>query len=522
MNEQRHRIGQQILEVTIPDAGAAWALQDELSRIQARRLESIIDRCCTEASAPDRLHRIDSLEVDLGVIDLDHLEDELGAKLEEALQKALERRIREEDERIARRGEDPEVTARIELLDTFVQTGTLPWWADATRPRVFEEALAFLMARDASALVAWVRALGRAREALPRLVRHASDAQLAALCKALFPVRGRALEDIVAELVALLESRREIAGMTAERFRVSLWTALLGLAITADGGAPAPVVSWREFLVRAARTAGVTYPAFVIGLDTLVPPGETTLGAVIGQLARAARAEALADDAAIAEEMRHEDNATTGASGALLRAGREAESGELRGEMCAATAARAAAVEGTPIFEATSREPEELYVENAGLVVLWPFLGHFFGRLGLMEDNRFLTVGAQHRAVGLLQHLATGERARAEYQLPLAKVLCGVPLEEPLDFGPEVSDAEAEESVNLLSAVVAHAPILRDMSIEGLRGSFLIRKGVLSVRDEAWLLQVERVTYDVVLDRFPWSVGCVRLPWMEGVVWVEW
>ncbi len=37
-----------------------------------------------------------------------------------------------------------------------------------------------------------------------------------------------------------------------------------------------------------------------------------------------------------------------------------------------------------------------------------------------------------------------------------------------------------------------------------------------------WLLRVERVSYDVVLDRFPWGLGWVKLPWMEAPLYVEW
>jgi hypothetical protein len=45
---------------------------------------------------------------------------------------------------------------------------------------------------------------------------------------------------------------------------------------------------------------------------------------------------------------------------------------------------------------------------------------------------------------------------------------------------------------------------------------------VLSARDGAWLLRVQRETYDVVLDRFPWSITWVKLPWMNTLLRVAW
>ena len=166
---------------------------------------------------------------------------------------------------------------------------------------------------------------------------------------------------------------------------------------------------------------------------------------------------------------------------------------------------------------------EELYIGNAGLVILWPFLGQFFEQLGLLEERQFRDEVARHRAVGLLQFLADGRpEPPPEYLLPLNKVLCGVDVEEVFDFGPPFTDAEIEESAALLQAVIAHAPVLGNMAVPGFRGTFLLRKGQLSTRDGVWLLRVERETYDVVLDRFPWNVNIVKLPWMTAMMQVEW
>jgi hypothetical protein len=167
-------------------------------------------------------------------------------------------------------------------------------------------------------------------------------------------------------------------------------------------------------------------------------------------------------------------------------------------------------------------EAEELYVDNAGLVILWPFLTHFFARLGLLDGKQFQDTAAQQRAVGLLQVLATAQATFPEYLLPLNKVLCGLEPTDLVEFGPPLTEAEAAEGEDLLRAIIVQAPILREMSPAGLRGTLLLRAGVLRSRDGAWLLQVERETYDIVLDRFPWGWAWVKLPWMETPLRVEW
>ena len=45
---------------------------------------------------------------------------------------------------------------------------------------------------------------------------------------------------------------------------------------------------------------------------------------------------------------------------------------------------------------------------------------------------------------------------------------------------------------------------------------------MLSTRDGAWLLRVERAEYDGLLDRLPWAVSWVKLPWTEVPLAVQW
>ncbi len=126
------------------------------------------------------------------------------------------------------------------------------------------------------------------------------------------------------------------------------------------------------------------------------------------------------------------------------------------------------------------------------------------------------------RAAYLLHYLAEEDLDPPEYRLPLSKLLCGLVWTDPVEFEPPVTADEDRECRELLRAVIAHAPILENMSVPGLRGTFLLRPGILATRDGAWLLRVERRDYDIVLERFPWSWTWVKLPWMADPLQVEW
>lgn len=176
----------------------------------------------------------------------------------------------------------------------------------------------------------------------------------------------------------------------------------------------------------------------------------------------------------------------------------------------------------SPSFDLSFSDGDELYIGNAGLVILWPFLADFFARLGLLEGLQFKDRAAQQCAVWLLQHIATGDMACPEYLLPLNKLLCGMELAELFDPGEPLRASEIAACGDLLRSTIAQVPILRDMSVAGFQSTFLLRQAVLSARDGGWLLRVERQTYDLVLDHFPWGWQWLKLPWMHAPLRVEW
>ena len=165
---------------------------------------------------------------------------------------------------------------------------------------------------------------------------------------------------------------------------------------------------------------------------------------------------------------------------------------------------------------------DTLHLDNAGIVLLWPFLATFFERLGLVSARAFVDEPAAQRAVRLLHCLASGDPDPAEHQLPLCKLLCGLDLLAPIDEAAPLTEDELAQSQDLLHAVIAQASVLAGLSVDGLRGSFLLRAGQLSAQDDHHLLRVERQSWDIVLARLPWSSGVVKLPWMPAVLQVQW
>jgi len=186
--------------------------------------------------------------------------------------------------------------------------------------------------------------------------------------------------------------------------------------------------------------------------------------------------------------------------------------------------------------------PQSIPVDNSGLVLLAVYLPPFFKKIGLdllessmadpIRHSSFLPTVAEakagiihhYKAVHLLHYLATGQERPEEPLLVLPKILCGLPLETPIPQDLDLSEEEKLEANRLLEAIVRNWPVLKKTSPDGLRSGFLQRAGLLSWSESrvSWVLQVERLGQDLLLEKVPWSYSVVKLPWMGAMVGVEW
>lgn len=606
MSPQRHVILRQTVELVVARGDDAWSLQQEASRLM-RKIEPLIERYCDELSAPDRLHRIERLELDLGVLDPRRLEEELLVKFGETLRRGLAEQIgRRESAELS-----PKIASQLELFSQFVRQGCLPWWADLAQANQPGESLDTLLREAPELLGRLLPELAGDARALQRLAGYFDDRRLAALVVLKAPALADFLLALFEALLLLPGHLPNLAATPPSRFRNHLWQSILGNA-TLSAQPPADLLDFsRGVLMRLACLQAISYPALVQGFAQAAAVGRFqgmakevaaaldveyrsgTVSTTMKRLAESAReaprsrlwsgetgeaalealrlwsehgilepvpswlqswpkalrealfarlsgmgenlGEALVELRGWLERglqdrtpswlqewpplLREEFAAQLWELGKRPEVGPTARHETLSPALADATLAKQWQ---EALEQARYSDADAIYLGNAGLVILWPFLQTFFGRLGLLEDNRFIDEAARQRGAALLQCLASADTAPPEYLLPLNKVLCGMALESVFELDTPLSEEEVAECNALLEAVIAQAPILNDMSIQGFRGSFLLRAGVLEVRDGAWLLRVERETYDLVLDRFPWGFEWVRLPWMETPLRVEW
>jgi hypothetical protein len=167
-------------------------------------------------------------------------------------------------------------------------------------------------------------------------------------------------------------------------------------------------------------------------------------------------------------------------------------------------------------------DQDSIYIHNAGLVILHPFLSTYFNRLNMVKDGDFINSEFRHRAVHLLQYLAFGTEKNEEHELVLNKILCNIPIDEPIISEIVMTELEKTVSAELLNAVLVQWDKLKNTSAESFQASFMQRDGALSRIEENWNLKVETRGYDVLLNTLPWGLGMIKTPWMTEFIYVEW
>ncbi len=159
---------------------------------------------------------------------------------------------------------------------------------------------------------------------------------------------------------------------------------------------------------------------------------------------------------------------------------------------------------------------------NAGLILFWPFLTRFFEHLSLLKEGGFVDERCRNEAVYLLQYLAYNEIDFPEHQLVLNKVLVGMSQHEVLLPVSRLSKVAEKTAQSLLKGLIGNWEKVKDSSPAAIQETFLQREGILTIKENGLLLQIDKKGVDVLLTSLPWNITPIKLPWMKNPLHVDW
>ena len=173
-------------------------------------------------------------------------------------------------------------------------------------------------------------------------------------------------------------------------------------------------------------------------------------------------------------------------------------------------------------FQIVKKVTAGIPIRNAGLVLLNSYFTILFDRLGLLNDKQFINEEGPLKAIHYLQYIVTGLTETEESLLVLNKILCGVAIEAPIKESIEMTPKEKELIDGMIESSIAYWSSIGTTSVEGFRGNWLVREGILKEEEDRWELTVEKRSYDILMQKSPFTFSIIKLPWMKKPLHVTW
>jgi hypothetical protein len=230
---ETYTIFRSVVELGFYDQREAWPLQTRVSYLFQDKLKKIIEEECKRVDSPDLHYAVDLLDLDLGDIAEDELEQELPQKLAEALRKSLAGELENIRNRSGANGHVYRRTeSTLRLLHHFLITGELPWNTDAARGTA-SDWLDELIKSEPSELIRLLRRTAK-HETITRLVQQFSDAQLAQLITVLEPSEARFILRYAANLQTVQQQQLPVNDSSAA-FREVRWRVIFNYLLVERG-----------------------------------------------------------------------------------------------------------------------------------------------------------------------------------------------------------------------------------------------------------------------------------------------
>jgi hypothetical protein len=164
--------------------------------------------------------------------------------------------------------------------------------------------------------------------------------------------------------------------------------------------------------------------------------------------------------------------------------------------------------------------PSNHYVNNAGLILIHPFLKHLFENCKLLNKDN--TINNPEIAAHLLHYIATEQEQDYEHEMLFEKLLCNIPVNQTINRNILLSEELKNHADEMLRAVLENWQIMKNSSVALLRNEYLQRPGKIILTGDNPKVLVERKTQDILLDKISWNLGIVKLAWKNKVIFVDW
>jgi len=490
-----------VLDLHVPDQKKAGDIQERVSNICSRQIIPALSKLCDELSHGHRRLIVDTLEIDIGIINDNDLMQELPQRLLVKFEEEIKKlKLRSNHRPTSPSDSDQKARSRVELLIHFFRHGTVPWWNPYSN-RDIKQWVKDQFNEDRHIFITAVGAELSTPAFRSRLVRHFSDHQLHSF------FGHYKLDDVFEFYLALKhemhqEKNSHQKGARWQQVRNALMDILLE-QLWVNTSYNLPEKRSREAETKIMSKA-IKKRALARTLNQLKQSHLLDRRMVERAIQKLSKPDSLFSP----EELKsvfQEISITPNEDGHL-------------------NYTRPPAASTHPKSRPRPNQSQETFIEinNAGLILLWTNLSRLFGALGYLNNQAFSDNQATHRAVTLLHFISTGQNLGDEYDWTLNKLLCGLSPEHFVPDDIHLSERETDEAELMMKAAIRNWTALKGTSLKGFRDTFLKRDGIITSDLNGWRLQVNRLSYDILLDKLPWPISVINLPWNNHLIHVQW
>lgn len=507
MNNTQHVIQRVTFEMQIPSEDKSFEIQETISKLFNTTIQRSFEKLLDGLDNQSEVISIDKLEIDLGSIEDNVLEQELSDKIQQCLEEKLYQAILSARMNTGERQEIPVTIkpvkrSKLDLLLHFLKTGTMPWWArkeDRSVPVLVMQ----LLEESPAQLRETLGKYFNNNTYRKRIIYQLPDPVITEVMK----LYDRSFFDFAADIVndmRAMHARNNFTGLPEPAFRMSCWEYFIEQAFSGKTG------------TRVSEKAD-----HLGALIKQLQPEEDAILFVIRKARKMQNEQVIKTrnlpDLLVIARKQSDDRKKINKDKNRVQQDNEATGNKNNRDLSDEKLRKAFLDENVQ-----DTFSNEIYINNAGLVLVWPYILPLFRKLEIVNGNEFVSEEAKQKGAHLLQYLVTGETSAAEeHELVLNKLLCGIAPEEPLNAFAAFSPEERNECELLLENIITNWSALKKVSNNALRSTFLIKEGILK-KESGWTLKIERTTVDMLIDKLPWGISIIMLPWNSEMIYVEW
>lgn len=527
--EQNHIIHKVVIEVSVNNRKKAYEIKDNISSFLTMDVFPKLEKHFNKAQAKLQAH---TLQISRLSLDINQTGTDLNAELESniitALREELSEKIIEGAKQVPNTGNDngmnTDEQAEISLLGEeeklmlsfihFIEKGYMPWWNSSEKTISIFEPDSFKKIVSAKAFTSKMMFCMQNPKVRERIINQLTDNQIEEICRIIIQTKGLAIvlkNPIIKKI--LQQSLTD---------RKAIWSLILNVLIQSFDHSDDILQSYT--IQQSVKTIPLLKAAENEVAEEQIWQAITAVFPFIKETARFVT-------------LRNQNDTDTDKTAGInkknspdviqktIRKG--AETGTKPGTASKFESEAKAASKNEIEFgdnlqdePLTDDEVNGYQVENAGLVIIQPFMYNLFKHCSLVDPVTNQLTDPE-TAVHLLHYIATGKTNQPESGMLFEKFLCNIPFNQSINRHIKLSRKQKSEAAKVIKAVQQNWSAMKTSSVGLLQHEFFQRPGKLVLADNQ-TLTIERKTQDILLDKLSWGISMIKLPWHNQFIFVNW